>query len=161
MPGLRIEILDIVHAVLKGPGETVFDLRQDALWYIHWRLPSLQKEHYGRDLKSCNPSRIYTLKDTQTLLYPIITSHKSLHYLKLPGAAALSFLGYLDARSVVWVKEVVGVTSCKLATLDSLLAFFGIHDSAFDSWELWQLDCERLKFMSDGNSSIAEQILLY
>ena len=36
MPGLRIEILDFVHAVLEGPGQTFFDLRQerDALRYI-------------------------------------------------------------------------------------------------------------------------------
>lgn len=119
------------------------------------------KKRYGRGLKNYNSSRIYTLKDIQTLLYPIITSHKSLHYLKLPALAILSFLSYLDIHLVVWVKEVVGVTSCKLATLDLLLAFFGIHDSVFNSWELWQLDCEKLKFISDGNLSIAEQILLY
>ncbi len=160
MQGLRIKILDFVHAVFEGPGETVFDLRQerDELRYID---SSLQKEHYGRSLQSCSPRRIYTLKDFQTLLYPILTSHKSLHNLKLPGLAALSFLHFLDTRSVFLVKEVVGVTSCELATLTWLLASFGIHNSAIDSWELWRLDCERLKFMSDGNSSIAEHILLY
>lgn len=78
------------------------------------------------------------------------------------------FLGFLNApASVACVKDVVGVTSCKHTALNCLQCLSSmVVDSELDCLELCgsdygnEADCERPKFTSDGNSSMAEQILL-
>lgn len=67
------------------------------------------------------------------MLYPIIKLDKLLYYLKLLNLTTLLFFDFLDGYLVVWVKKIIGITFCKLATLDTLLIFFNIYDLAFNS----------------------------